>query len=87
MPKFLCSYAYSVPCYFDFVIEAESEEAAERLIKQKLEAGAFSGVAGEPCWENASNDRVFVSGEAAEDDDPGASLDELLASDRQSIAK
>ena len=80
MPKFFCSYAYDVPCYADFHVEADSEEAAEKLIQEKLEAGAFSGVAGSPCWENAGeNERVFVSCEAAEDDDVGVSLDDLLA--------
>jgi len=81
MPKFLCSYAYDVPCYADFYVEAASAEAAEKLIREKLESGALSGVAGEPCWENAGNDRVFVSGEAAEDDDSGVLLDEILAKD------
>ena len=80
MPRFLCSYAYDVPCYADFYVEAVSEEAAEKLIQEKLEAGAFSGVVGSPCWENAGeNERVFVSSEAAEDDDAGVSLDDLLA--------
>jgi hypothetical protein len=78
MPKFLCSYAYDVPCYADFCVEAESEQAAKKLINEKLESGAFSGVSGEPCWENAGNDRAFVSGEAAEQGDPGVSLGELL---------
>jgi hypothetical protein len=79
MPKFLCSYAYDVPCYADFYVEADSEEAAEKLIQEKLEAGAFSAVVGRPCWENAGeNERVFVSGEAGEGDDLGVSVDELL---------
>jgi len=79
MPKFLCSYAYDVPCYADFYVEADSEEAAEKLVQKKLKAGAFSGVTGEPFWENAGdNERVFVSGEAGEDDKAGVSLDELL---------
>ena len=78
MPKYLCSYAHDVPCYADFYVEAKSEEAAEKLIQERLESGAFSGVSGNPCWENAGNDRVFVSGEAAEDDDLSVSLNELL---------
>lgn len=80
MPRFLCSYAYDVPCYADFYVEAENEEAAEKLIQEKLEAGAFSGVVGSPCWENAGeNERVFLSSEAAEHDDPGICLDDLVA--------
>jgi hypothetical protein len=80
MPKFFCSYSYYVPCYADFYVEAQSEEAAEKLINEKLDAGVFSGVSGAPFWENAGeNERVFVSGQVADDDDPGVSLDELLA--------
>ena len=80
MPKFFCSYAYDVPCYADFYVEAESAEAAEKLIKEKLESGVFSGVRGAPFWENAGgNERGFVSGKVADADDPGISLDELLA--------
>jgi hypothetical protein len=80
MAKFLCSYAYDIPCYADFYVEAENEEAAEKLIQEKLEAGAFSGVVGNRCWENAGeNERVFASSEAAADDDAGVSLDDLLA--------
>ena len=79
MPKFLCSYAYDVPHYADFWAEAPDEEAAEKLIQEKLEAGAFSGAVGSPCLENAGNDRVFVSGQATEEDDLGVSLDELVA--------
>ncbi|MFZ3376222.1 MAG: hypothetical protein WA183_11775 [Chthoniobacterales bacterium] len=80
MAKFFCSYAYDVPCYADFYVEADSEEAAEKLIQEKLEAGAFSGVVGNPCWENAGeNERVFVSSEADEDDDAGRSLGDLFA--------
>jgi hypothetical protein len=80
MPRFLCSYAYDVPCYADFYVEADNEKAAEKLIQEKLEAGAFSGVVGKPFWENAGeNERVFVSSEAAEDDDAGVLLDDLFA--------
>jgi len=80
MPKFCCSYAYDVPCYADFYVEAENEQAAEQLIQRKLESGAFSGVSGPPFWENAGgNERVFVSGEVSHEDNPVVSLDELLA--------
>lgn len=83
MPKFLCSYAYDVPVYADFYVEADSEAAARKIIQQKLKAGLFSSVTGEACWENAGeNERVFVSGEADEDDDLGTSLEELIGGGR-----
>ena len=67
MPKFVCSYAYDVPCFADFVVEAKSERAALRLIQQALRDGKFANVTAEPCWENGpSNERVFVQGEATQ---------------------
>lgn len=62
MPKFNCSYAYSVPCYADFMVEAENEEAAEKIIQEALENGCFASVSGDPSWGDTSDDRVFVSG-------------------------
>lgn len=80
MPKYFCSYAYDIPCYADFYVEAENVTEAEKLIRQELESGAFSAVNGIPFWEGAGgNDRVFVSGKVTDDNDPGASLDELLS--------
>jgi hypothetical protein len=88
MPKFFCSYAYDVPCYADFHVEAESEDAAQKLIQEKLESGAFSGVSGSPFWENAGeNERVFVSGEVSHEDNPIVSLDELLAEAKHQRAR
>ncbi len=68
MPKFNCSYAYDVPCYADFVVEAADEAAAENLIQEALRAGRFQHVTGRLCWENGvDNERVFVSGPQRED--------------------
>ena len=67
MPKFVCSYAYDVPCFADFVVEAKSERAALRLIRKALREGKFANIHAEPCWENGpSNERVFIQGEATE---------------------
>ena len=65
--KFNCCYAYDVPCYQSFVVEAKSERSALRQIKAALDAGRFANVAAPPCWENApTNDRVWVHGPQAD---------------------
>jgi hypothetical protein len=65
MPKFICSYAHDIACYADFVVEAKSQRAAQRKIRQALKTGKFESVNATPCWENGStNERVFVQGPA-----------------------
>jgi hypothetical protein len=67
MPTFVCSYAYDIACYADFVIEADSEAAALRRIRKALRDGRFENVSANPCWENGpTNERVFVQGPATE---------------------
>lgn len=74
--KWLCSYAYDVPCYYDFCVEAETEEEAEKICEKALAERLFSDTPGEPCWENGGdNERVFVSGK--QDDDRYGSEPEL----------
>jgi hypothetical protein len=65
MPKFVCSYAYDVPCYTDFVVEAASEVEAENIIQAALRAGRFATVTAEPNDMDVDLDsqRVFVQGE------------------------
>ena len=64
MPKFHCSYAHDIACYRDFVVEASSHRAAQRLLNQALRQGRFANVHAEPCWENGpANERVFIQGE------------------------
>lgn len=57
--KFIFAYAYDVAHYADFVVEADSPEAAEVIATKALNDGRFSGVDG-----SASNDivdeRVFI---------------------------
>ena len=67
MPKFACSYAYDVPHYADFVVEAPSREAAKAVIDQALADGRFSPVSGTAWYENQCNDRVFVHEGEADD--------------------
>lgn len=75
MPRFACSYAYDVPHYFDFTVEAKDEAEAEEKIKKALEDGVFANVTCDACYENSHEDRVFVS----EEMEPGEeSFDETL---------
>lgn len=79
MAKFLCSYAYNVPRFFDFVVEAETDEDALFEAEKALAAGAFDSITGHADWdncENRENERVFcLDGEAEEGDyDGGAEL-------------
>ena len=77
MPKFVCSYAYDISCYADFVVEAKTEKAALRQIRKALREGRFENVSADPCWENGpDNERVFVQGPATEFA-PSTTLDEL----------
>lgn len=69
----LCSYAYDVPHYYDFVVrvpahlsDAEAEKEAEDIAQAALKDGLFSDIIGAACLENESNDRVFTSGIAKE---------------------
>jgi hypothetical protein len=63
MPKFVCSYAHDIPCYADFVVEAQSGKAALRKLKKALRERKFESVEAEPWWENGpENERVFVQG-------------------------
>jgi hypothetical protein len=78
--KYFMSYAYDIPFYADFVVEAESEEAAEAIAEQALKDGKFSNVSGTPFYDNLDNERVFSSGVATEDQAVREdSLEELLA--------
>lgn len=78
MPKFVCSYAYDIACYADFVVEARTQRAALRQIRKALRDGRFANVSAQPCWENdASHERVFVQGVATEHA-PETTLAELL---------
>jgi len=77
MPKFVCSYAYDIACYADFVVEAKTEKAAHRQIRKALSEGRFENASAVPCWENGpDNERVFVQGPATEFS-PTTTLDEL----------
>ena len=80
LKRYLCSFAVDVPEYSDFIIKATSEIAAKRIINKALRLGRFELVTGEPCLENACNERVFIlrPGEA-DDDDHFPTLDKLCS--------
>jgi len=83
MPKFVCSYAYDIACFADFIVEAKSEKAALRKIRKALRDGKFAKVDATPCWENgSSNERVFVQGEATEHA-PATTLAELIGEEHR----
>lgn len=74
MPKFQMSYAYDVPHYVDFVVEADTPEDAQRIAQEALDAGRFNAVDCKPFWDNACEHRVFdnnggepITNEDAED--------------------
>jgi hypothetical protein len=76
--KFTCSYAQDIACFADFVVEARSERAAQRIINAALKAGKFETVETTPCWENGTtNERVFVQGEAT-DETVTTTLEDLI---------
>lgn len=78
MPKFVCSYAYDIACFTDFVVEAKDKKSAQRQIRKALRDGRFENVNADPCWENGStNERVFVQGPASQFA-PTTTLDELI---------
>ncbi len=83
MPKFVCSYAYDIACYADFVVEAKTQRAALGQIRKALRDGRFANVSAQPCWENdASHERVFVQGVASEHA-PETTLAELIGEEHQ----
>ena len=78
MSRFICSYAYDLPCFVDVVVEAKSERAAKRRMQQALKAGRFNNVECSSAYDNEpKNHRVFVMGEARPDDHTDT-LDELI---------
>lgn len=69
MPQFVCTYAHDIPCYADFIVEANSEAEAQQQIEQALREGKFESVEAEPWWENGpENSRVFVKCPATKGD-------------------
>ena len=67
---FNCSYAFDVPCYFDFSVRARNEEHAEQLCQQALKQGVFDDQTADANWDLSDNTRVFVSAERPNDYDP-----------------
>jgi hypothetical protein len=85
MPQFVCSYAFDIACYADFVVEAKHEKAALRRIRKALRKGHFENVTAQPCWENGTdNERVFVTGPATQFA-PTTTLEELTGFGRKHL--
>jgi len=58
----LMTYAYDIPCFFDFAVQADSEAEALAKMQAALAAGLFSGVTGKPDHSEPRGDRVFSGG-------------------------
>lgn len=89
MPKYLCSYAYDVPHYADFTIEAADRKEAEKKIQAALKAGRFQNVECEEPAEIAPvSHRVFVQFKitSAEDTDACPTMAELTGGPAPSAA-
>lgn len=68
MAKFTASFSIDVPHYFDFVMEADSAEDAQRKLEQAVTAGRFASVVCRPQHDLATNPRAFVCEEIPADD-------------------
>lgn len=66
--KYIVSYAYDVPHYADFRVNARSRKEALRKAKQALRAGRFGDVVGQPD-DTQKGERVFVLRLYEESDD------------------
>ncbi len=65
------SYAFDVPHYADFTIRAETEDQAERIANALLVSGHIQSIFDNhvsACFENASEERIFSTGEGTEED-------------------
>jgi hypothetical protein len=79
MPKYSCTYAYDISCYFDFTVEAKDWEEAERKIEKALAEKAFDYVCADPrpaCGPTPDSERVFVNDET--DNDYDSTLEDLI---------
>ena len=80
MPKFLCSYAYDVPHYADFTVEAKDISEAEQIVQTVLQNGYFYQVQGQPD-DMHQNKRVLVYGHA--DDRTRPTMQQLIDENKQ----
>jgi hypothetical protein len=55
-----CSYAYDVPHYVDFTVQARTQKEAEKIIQLVLKADKFRNTAGIEDYAAWMNARVFV---------------------------
>jgi hypothetical protein len=66
--KFVISYAYDVPNFADFLVDAKDENEALEKAQQALSSGRFAGVKGQPD-DSIGEERVFVLRASKERDD------------------
>ena len=72
--KFVISYAYDVPNYADFLVDAKNENEALKKAKAAFSSGKFNGVYCQPD-DTMKNERVFVLRAARDYDEGIASLE------------
>ena len=72
--KFVISYAYDVPNYADFLVDAKSEKEALKKAEAAFLSGKFSRVHCQPD-DTMQNERVFVLRAARDYDEGIASLE------------
>lgn len=65
--KFVVSYAYDVPHYADFLVDAKNEEEALKKAKAAFSSGRFDVVCCQPD-DTYRNEHVFVHRAAGEYD-------------------
>lgn len=79
MPKYLMTYAYDVPHYADFIVEARTRGQALDKAEKQMRAGKFRGVEGTAYSGQADNHRIVLRDESPREgsgDDP--TMEELI---------
>jgi hypothetical protein len=66
--KYVISYAYDVPHYADFCVEAPNKKIALQMAHEAFRLGRFKDVNCQPDDTHA-NERIFVQSRAAKYDD------------------
>jgi len=77
LKKFVMSYAYDIPHYADFIIEAKDADDAMARATAALALGKFDTVEGDVCYDNIWAKRVFLQRPATKRDDYQPNMKEL----------
>ncbi len=80
------SYAYDIPHYADFTIDAPTEDAALAFAVAALDAGKLRDILGDPDHESDTDHRVFVQSETDPEDDSIPTMEALIENSKSQIA-